>query len=356
MEADMDGDRLPLGKRLLAGLVAALLVVAIVAVVGELMVRFIRPQPTMYPRWQYSRQYGAMLFPDRVMVHERPGHWRFEYMTNAYQCRGKLVPVSNTYDRRNVIVLGDSYSFGTGVADDEVYSAVLSRELGDGYDTINLAVGGWGLTQHIRRFYEFGRLYDPSVVVLQFCNNDPRDNFKNRVTTVEGGRFVFHDSAFGPNVLKRFLSDSLIQKSQLYNLIRNPLYLRIAKPTLTEAVRRAGESDGSDVPADQRFYNELLNAFARDLSERDVRLIVIAVDGQLADFPYIEKNVRRLEAEGLLQYCEVLDWFRGKQHPRSPEGHLWGREAHAIIGERLAEVITGMTELNAAPAARRRES
>ena len=54
-----------------------------------------------------------------------------------------------------------------------------------------------------------------------------------------------------------------------------------------------------------------------------------------------------LEQEGVkydpdvvvLVYCEVLDWFEGKPHPKSPEGHVWGREAHQIIGTELAGVI-----------------
>jgi hypothetical protein len=280
-----------------------------------------------------------MLFPDREMVHERPGQWRFIYTTNANQCRGELIPISNSYERQNVLVLGDSYSFGTGVNDDEVYAAVLSEELGDGYDTVNFSVGGWGLTQHIRRFYEFGRLYDPTVVIVQFCDNDPRDNYKNRVTTVENGKFVFSSSTFRLNFLKRFLSDSRIQKSQLYNLIRDPLYMRFARPTLTDAMRRAGEADPDSVPVEQRFYNELLELFARDLNERGISLIVISVDGQMSAFPFIEEMVGELDSEGLLIYCEVLDWFEGKPHPKSPEGHVWGREAHRIIGTELAAVI-----------------
>jgi hypothetical protein len=335
----MEGGHLSCGKRLLATLIAALIAVVIVVVVGELMVRLIRPQPSMYPRWQFSSEYGTMLFPDREMVHERPGQWRFIYTTNANQCRGELIPISNSYERQNVLVLGDSYSFGTGVNDDEVYAAVLSEELGDGYDTVNFSVGGWGLTQHIRRFYEFGRLYDPTAVIVQFCDNDPRDNYKNRVTTVENGKFVFRTSTFRLNFLKRFLSDSRIQKSQLYNLIRDPLYMRFARPTLTDAMRRAGEADPDSVPVEQRFYNELLELFARDLNERGISLIVISVDGQMSAFPFIEEMVGELDSEGLLIYCEVLDWFEGKSHPKSPEGHVWGREAHRIIGTELAAVI-----------------
>ena len=311
----------------------------VVLVAGELMVRFLSPRPSMYPRWQYSRQYGAMLYPNRTMVHERPGRWRFEYNTNAYQYRGDLVPVSNSYARRNVVVLGDSYTFGTGVADEEVYAAVLSRQLGDAYDVVNLGVGGLGLTQHIRRFYEFGRLYDPTDVVLQFCSNDPRDNFKNRVTSIEDGRFSFRDSRFGLNFVKRFLSNSVIQKSQLYNLVRNPLYLLFAKRTLRESIRRADESLGGDVPADEKLYNDLLELFARDLSARGIRLHMIAVDGQLHEFPHIVATVEKLEGDGLVRYHEVREWFDGRPHKRSPEGHLWGRQSHEIIGSELARVI-----------------
>lgn len=338
----MEGGGLSRGKRFLAALTGVLIVIVTVAVVGELMVRFIRPQRTMHPRWQFSAQYGTTLFPDREMVHEQPGRWRFVYTTNANNCRGELVPISNRYERANIIVHGDSYGFGTGVADHEVFAAVLSRELGDGYDTVNCSVGGWGLTQHVRRFYEFGRLYDPRAVIVQFCDNDPRDNYKNRVTTVEDGKFVFHDSTFGLNFLKRFLSDSKIQKSQLYNLIRNPLYMRFARPTLTDAMRRAGEEDPDAVPVEERFYNELLETFAEDLAERGIALIMISVDGQLEAFPHIEAKVAELHSDGLLTYCEVRDWFEGKEHPKSPEGHAWGKEAHRIIGEELAEVIRGL--------------
>jgi hypothetical protein len=39
----------------------------------------------------------------------------------------------------------------------------------------------------IRRYYDTGAAYDPRIVVLQFCDNDPSDNLANRVTVVENG-------------------------------------------------------------------------------------------------------------------------------------------------------------------------
>jgi len=42
----------------------------------------------------------------------------------------------------------------------------------------------------------------------------------------------------------------------------------------------------------------------------------------MSRFPFIEKTVGELDSEGLLTYWEVLDWFEGKPHPKSPAGHI----------------------------------
>jgi hypothetical protein len=322
-----------------AGAAVIVCAAVITLVAGELLVRFVRPQPSMYPRWQYSPAYGSLLFPNRTMVHECPGRWRFTYSINAYGYRGRAIPISNHYDKANVVVLGDSYSFGTGVRDGEEYPAVIASELADRCDVVNLSVGGWGLTQEVRRFYEFGRLYDPKVVVLQFCSNDPLDNARNRVAVIEDGRLRFQDSQFSLNWVKRYLSDSILQKSQLYNLVRSPLYLRFARKSIDEDLW--GLDGGPQFREEEIFYSDLLTLFAEDLARRGTRLLMISVDGHLARFPIIEAKVRDLESRNLVTYLEVREWLEDVPDRMSPEGHVWGKPAHRIIGEKLAEIIAG---------------
>ena len=211
-------------RKLIYSVVVALFVLLVVVVLGEFSIKLINPQPSMHPRWKFSEKYGSELFRNTKMVHERPGHWKFIYTINDYQYRGKLTPISEKYSKDNIIILGDSYSFGQGVNDGEEFAAILGKELQGQFNVINLSVGGWGLTQQIRKYYEFGRLYSPKIVLLQFCNNDPRDNFKNRVVSVENGEFKFHNSSTFINRIKKYLSGSAIQKSQIYNLFRNDLY------------------------------------------------------------------------------------------------------------------------------------
>jgi hypothetical protein len=310
--------------------------------VGEIFLRVLSPQETMYPRPEFSPHYGFQRHRGTPVVHEAPGRWRFQYNINEYRYRGEAVPISNEYPTQNVVVLGDSYSLGFGVQDGEEYPAVMKRALGSDFEVINLGIGGWGLTQQIRRFYEFGQAYQPALVVLQFTSNDPQDNLTNRVTAVEDGRFVFNDSLAGVNRFKKYLSASLIQKSQLYNLFRDSAYRLFASRTIADATHDLeGRNTGEDrsVPVEERFHAELLEAFATDLTRRGTPLLLIAVNRDLGQFPFIWEEVQRLEAEDKLAYCEVSDWLEGESDYDTPEGHLWGAKAHKLIGTGLASVV-----------------
>jgi hypothetical protein len=303
----------------------------------EIALRLFYPQETLRPRWAYSPQYCFTVYPDVRMVHERPGRWRFVYTTNAQRYRGKLIPASSADRASFVVVLGDSYTFGAGVEDDEVYAAVLQRALGDPYRVVNLGIGGWGLTQEIRRYHDFGAGYHPRIVVLQFSGNDPEDDLKCPVTVLRDGAFDFRDSTQGIYRVKEYLSRSIIQRSQIYNLFRDRIYRLLASRLVEqEGKEMGGEQGGADAA---RIYANLLGAFAEDLQARGVRLIFLSVNGQLAEFPEIATQIRVLEDQGLVRSFDAATWLKDVQDYSTPEGHLWGARAHAVIGARLAEVI-----------------
>jgi hypothetical protein len=326
-------------KRLVFTILTAMCVVGVTVFVGEILIRLVDPVPYLFPKFQFSRQYGFTLYEDRKMIHERPGRWKFVYSVNRYGHRGPAVPISNVYDEPHIVVLGDSFSFGQGVADGEEYAAVMANALKGQFKVANLAVPAWGLTQEIRRYYEFGQLYSPVIVILQFCINDPTDNLSNPVTTVDHGRFVFSDSKNRVNVVKRYLSDSLIQKSQVYNLLRNGVFEYLTDRVANAERAQMASDPGGGIPVEQGLYSTLLEAFAKDLTNRHIRLLMIAVDGQLDKASFVREKVDELNAGGYLRYYEVTDWLRGLGAYRSPEGHEWDSRAHRLIGLNLAAAI-----------------
>lgn len=312
----------------------ALMVGATLAVI-ELAVRLVFPQPELYPRFRYSERYGHLLPPSARIVNRRPGAWRFVYTTNEYGYRVSMPEISSRYDRPNVVVLGDSFTFGVGVNDGEEYPARLAKQLAEQAGIVNLGVGGFGLTQEIRTFYEFGLLFAPALVVLQFCGNDPDDNLYAKVTTVEDGRFRFHrDRSTGGalRALKDWLSDSILQRSAAYNLVRNRGYL------LYQARVVHRESSG-ERQRKEAFYNELLGAFAQDLQRRGIPLVLFGVPGALAEWPGIEREIEALERAGLLRYLRSEPWVDGEEDVGSPEGHSLGVKGHRIVAERLVEPL-----------------
>jgi len=330
--------------RELASVLVALAIGLLIALAaGEIIVRLAAPQTSLYPRWKFSKDYGAVLYENTTMVHTKPGRFSFSYGINKYGYRGEAVPISNTYERMNIIVLGDSYAFGTGVNDGEEFPAVMQRALEPAYDVINLSVGGHGLTQQIRRFYEFGMLYDPGIVLLQFCANDPSDNVFHKVTELDHGKFVFKETTSTIAWAKKYLSHSFLQKSQLYNFFRSRVFEVTSTRKLVDARIDLGRNARDKVAAaespEEAFYNELLQAFARDLTKRHIRLIMISVSGQLDGFPSIVRKVNELRNEGALEYVDIVPWFEGVTDYGSPEGHSWGTKAHALLGNKLASVV-----------------
>src|SRR3974390_783135 len=129
-------------KRFAVAIVGIVLLATFTVVICELLVRFCKHQEYMYPRYKYSAEYGAVYYQNTKMIHRMPRRYSFVYTINEYGYRGAAVPISNHYERKNIVVLGDSYSFGTGVNDGEEYPAVLSRVLAPEYNVVNLGCGG----------------------------------------------------------------------------------------------------------------------------------------------------------------------------------------------------------------------
>lgn len=95
-------------------------------------------------------------------------------------------------DRPRIVVLGDSFTFGEEVSDDETYSHYLQKLLPKS-DVINMGVHGYGHDQMLLLLREEGLKYRPDVVVLGFVVADVdrnvlgfRDFAKPRFTVEDG--------------------------------------------------------------------------------------------------------------------------------------------------------------------------
>ncbi len=84
---------------------------------------------------------------------------------NALGFRGRDIGFPRTPARR-LVVLGDSFAWGFGVEDDQIFSAVLEHEATAPLEVVNLGVSGYGTDQELLLWQTLGRRFQPDLVLL----------------------------------------------------------------------------------------------------------------------------------------------------------------------------------------------
>jgi len=122
------------------------------------------------------------------------GYYLEGVSTNSRGLRGATeYAVPKPTGMRRIVVMGDSFTWGLGVRDEETWPAVLQTLLDD-VEVLNLGVIGYGTDQQYLRLGQEGLRYEPDLVILGFFGPDTvrnvrrfRDSGKPRFA-VEGGR------------------------------------------------------------------------------------------------------------------------------------------------------------------------
>lgn len=339
--------KIPSGKRIKFILIISFVSVIVILIAAEFILRLINPQPYQYPTLKFSEKYKKIYHSNVSIKACYPEATRY-YSTNELGFRRSSCNLSAGNNKPNIIILGDSYTFGIGVNDGYEFAAVMGDKLQQHYNVINLGIGGWGFTQELRVFYDIGQSYNPEFTFVFFTSTDPYDNLLDAVTEIKDGKFEFIDSSEASNGIlskvSKSLSNSIIQKSHLYNFVRNALYTRFHDNAVNKI--NTVETKALEIPEHEKRYCDLLDVFANDLKQKGVQLkfvsINILIDGiiqsELHSFPFIEKHLLELESAGLIDYIEVNDWFSMEDMIPSPVSH-YDVKWHFVLGDNLAKYI-----------------
>jgi len=131
---------------------------------------FAWPSPSPYPDLPELQNLRDLIRPNTRGVFKGALH-----RTNSRGVRGPEYASEPAPGVFRIVVLGDSYTMGQGVAEDETYAAVAGRLLsqrGRPVEVINLGVSGLAIRHSIRRLIKPGLGYHPDLVVYGFTPND----------------------------------------------------------------------------------------------------------------------------------------------------------------------------------------
>jgi len=121
-----------------------------------------------------ERDYVYVMRPGPGTSHVEGTGASWSYHINSLGLRGPELGSAGA-SRARVLVLGDSYTFGWAVADDEPYARVLAGLLEQGelpVEVVNAGTPGYNTVQQAALLEELWERVRPDIVVLGFVMND----------------------------------------------------------------------------------------------------------------------------------------------------------------------------------------
>jgi len=236
----------------------------------------------------------------RTEIGELPGTWN----QNLPSFRGDPPKRRKRKNTFRVVVLGDSYTWGSGVYPDDAYPRRLERRLSAVFDTyraevINWSRPGWNTSEQWRSFEPRLDVLDPDLVIVGFCLNDAEPTSRDERERFRAARGL-QSIADGPREHHGIARWSvLVQRS--VDALRNLRSRRILSNYYHDLY-----TDG-DGWAEAR---ETLAVMKQRLEARDTRLLVVVhpvFDSQL-DHRYRYRDIHETVVRGVTDAgVEVLD-------------------------------------------------
>src|SRR5688572_11336321 len=222
--------------RWLAGLTTVLIGTGLGLCTAEGLVRLFFDEPVQ-PRFVTDPGYGVRWNQAHIATrHYVPGQYNVRVTTNSIGLRGpREYAIERATGTQRILLLGDSFTFGFGVEDGEVVSAVLEDMLnaaqpGTRSEVINMGVSGFGQAEELVTWQERAHAWRPDAVVILYFDNDIGNNAVAKLFAVgedggvrrTGAEYLpgsrLQESLFAIRPLRW-----LFEHSEAWNLIRNRL-------------------------------------------------------------------------------------------------------------------------------------
>ncbi len=257
---------------------------------------------------------------------------RIEYRINRLGLRGPEPLPGKPPHTLRVVCLGDSFTFGEGVREEDTWPARLQAELiasrrYGGVEVINAGVQGHGTKESVALYVGYLRSLRPDLVLLGFVLNDA-------VPFAETIRL--NEAATRQPTLSWFA-----RASRLWETVERGRIAAEQQRRFADSLRKSFDSEA------WRDARELLGGM-KQLGEEDGFRFVVVIFPILIelnpDYPFADLHARVAEACGTagVEYLDLLEVFRGQRgpdlwvHPTDQHpNEIAHRQAAKAVAERL---------------------
>ena len=126
--------------------------------------------------------------------------------------------------KKNILVLGDSYTAGPFASNDQMYYSYIKEELekeGFFFNWFVAGGGGYGTLQQYLLLKKYFNKINPDIIIHQFCEND----FENNSQQIEKNSILYNQYYFRPYLLNNKIVYDNSYKGKIYKFFYQKSYL-----------------------------------------------------------------------------------------------------------------------------------
>ncbi len=361
-------------KNSLKNLLAFSVSISIGLLIGEFIVRMFFPQITSPVQFFYDEKLGGMVpVPNQKGFKNHPDIYHYEYQNNEIGMRDTRQLADYKHIPYKILCLGDSFTYGWGVNDNETFSNVLEKKINqDLIAVLNAGSSGAGTDYALKFFRVRGKELSPKIVIYFYFENDREDNLENRYFTIK------NDSIISNNV-NEFASINAVQKnklanSKLYNWFSSNSHLfsmirfqvglfwikKVKKENETKntsvleqkPTKNSEKETKTQIPTENKFKPtyKYLKALSEEVNKSGATFYAFFIPSHLSTLDF-QKHGKIYQEDSLSSFClkNNINFYSFKQtlfknkdpyHAYYfPVDFHWNKDAHMVAGVYIYEIL-----------------
>jgi len=353
--------------RSFVAIICVLLSFLVAFAVAEVAVRYVSPQEVGPARFACLPELGYIPVPCQQGERRFPGVFAFRYSNNSLGWRGRREYRETKATDYRVLFLGDSYTYGLGVDDDQTFAAQVEKDLRAdllSVEVMNAGVPGKGTDYALKCFQTVGRKFHPDLTVLGFFCNDFQDNARGEYYNIDSrGELQVNSLSCDQGAVRTLLDrppayNWLISWSQAANLVKQAgveVLINRGRQSSPDAAKGLvvaydrgdrGYATAANKPVTGVYVRQLNAAVKRAGGE--LMMCYIPTSQEVLDYRRTrtispdERAIQRLAADNSMMLWSLTPLLAhsGQSIDRLyyQEGH-WTAAAHALAARSLSRLI-----------------
>ncbi|MEM3127025.1 MAG: SGNH/GDSL hydrolase family protein [Candidatus Woesearchaeota archaeon] len=341
-------------KHILFGILTSIISIIFVLLVLEISLRFFYPQSLereeFDPVFKWRNRPGF----SGVIIAENEKDFFTKFKINKDGFRGEELRENAKY---KIMTIGDSFTFGKGVEDNETYSAVLEKNLNDlGYDTevINTGVIGYYPDQYYLVVKKMAPVYKPNMIIIGFFGgNDIEDTDLLEISDNKVIEKPFEKPPVNTRVKKFFAKNSHLYNYLIIKAMQNPWIDKLLIEIGVFAIHYSPffTRELEEYYTEENKIKIILNETIKEANKQEIPLIILYIppiedvsdryyENAIKIFPNTKLNrytVRKfIEDFGKQTNIKVVDPVdQLNEESYLPQDLHWNKKGHAVAASLL---------------------